>query len=233
MNLSRLTHPSTGPNRIVGFFRSLPLVLIGIAFSLCGSTTFARTIVITDEECELMAAITAAAPRVGWAGISYGPGEYINSQIDVTTKSSFLIQFPLDRIPKSHRIRKAELTIPYDLHAPPTGIRTQVHRLLADWGPGVCHQFRRTRPERVEWKTAGAMGFGTDRAVKPTATASLKGAGEHTFNVTEDVELWHSGAAGNHGWLITTDDPMGYLRLASPFWGGAKSWKLRITFEPR
>lgn len=212
---------------------SLRVWLMGIFLCLCSSAAFARTIVISDEDCELMAAITAAAPRVGWAGISYGPGEYINSQIDVTTKTSFLIQYPLDRIPANHRITKAELTIPFDLQAPPTGIRTQVHRLLVDWGPGVCHQFRCTRPERLEWNTPGALGFGRDRAVKPTATASLKGAGEHTFNVTEDVELWHSGVAGNHGWLVTTDDPTGYLRLSSPFWSGAKRWKLRITFEPR
>ncbi len=212
------------------FIRAWIAVLV---IGLGGSTANARTIVITDEDCELMASISASAPRVGWAGISYGPGEYINSQIDVTTKTSFLIAYPLDRIPANHRITKAELTIPYDLLAPPTGVRTQVRRLLVDWGPGVCHQFRRTRPERLEWNTPGAMGFGTDRAVKPTASALLKGAGEHTFNVTEDVELWHSGAAGNHGWLITTDDPIAYLRLSSPFWSGAKRWKLRITFEPR
>ncbi len=193
----------------------------------------ARTIVLTDEDCEHMAAISANAPRVSWAGVSYGAGEFLNSSIDITTKNSFLIRFPLDRIPKNHRVTKAELTIPYELESPPTGIRTQVRRLLVEWGPGVCHQYRQTRPERLEWHAPGAAGGGQDRAPKPTATGLLKGAGKHTFNVTEDVELWHTGAAGNYGWIITTDDPLGYLRISSPVWQGHKQWKLRVTFEPR
>ena len=198
----------------------------------CASTASARTIVLTDEDCEDMAAITALAPRISWAGISYGPGEFINSQIDISAKTSFLIRYPMDKIPKGQRVTKAELTVPF-VYGTPTGVRTQVRRLLVDWGPGVCHQYRRVRPERLEWNTGGAMGLGQDRAVKATASALLKGSGEHVFNVTEDVELWHSGKAGQHGWLITTDDPTGYLRLSSPSWGGLKQWKLRITFEPR
>lgn len=204
-----------------------------VMLMLCASVAQARTIVLTDEDCEEMAAISALAPRVSWAGVSYGAGEFIDSQIDVTTKTTFLIKYPLDKIPKNQRITKAELTVPYALLSPAAGIRTEVRRVLVDWGPGVCHQYRRIRPERLEWKSPGAGAVGQDRAVKATAAGILKGSGEHTFNVTEDVELWHSGATGNHGWMITTDDPMGYLRLNSPFWSGAKLWKLRITFEPK
>jgi hypothetical protein len=57
-------------------------------------------------------------------------------------------------------------------------------------------------------------------------------SGEVTMNVTQDVELWYSGAAPNHGWILTAEDADLFLRMSSPFWGSPKGWKLRITFEP-
>ena len=88
------------------------------------------------------------------------------------------------------------------------------------------------RPERVKWHTPGAKGLGQDRAARATAMATIKGSGEQTLNVTEDVELWYTGAAANYGWILTTEDQDVYVRMPSPFWGAPKGWKLRITFEP-
>ena len=117
--------------------------------------------------------------------------------------------------------------------SPATGARLQVRRLLAEWGPGVSHQFRMVRPQRLEWSTPGARGLGQDRAASATASTMIKGSGETTLNVTEDVELWYSGAAPNHGWTLTAEDEGVFVRMQSPFWGAPKGWKLRITFEPQ
>jgi hypothetical protein len=208
--------------------------MLAMAFALLSATSLpAKTIVITDADCDLMAAISADAPRMSWAGVANGVGEYGNHQVDLTPKSSFLIRYPLDKIPPGQRITKAEWSVPYSQHYPATGVRVQVRRILQEWGAGVCHLYRMTRPKRLEWHTPGALGVGQDRAVRATAAASIKGSGEHTFNVTEDVELWYSGAVPNHGWMISTDEPMGFFRTNSPFWSGPKMWKLRITYEPK
>ena len=50
------------------------------------------------------------------------------------------------------------------------------------------------------------------------------------MNVTQDVELWYSGAAPNRGWLLTFDS---YSILISPTHMAERSkWELRITYEP-
>lgn len=192
----------------------------------------ARTIVLTDADCEKMAAISADAPRLSWAGTIYNVGEFSNHYVELTPKQSFLICYPLDRIPPGQRITKAEWIVPFHLAYPTAGVRLQVRRILKEWGPGVSYRYRTIRPERLEWQTPGARGLGQDRAAKPTATATIRGSGEQAFNVTEDIELWHSGAAANYGWILTADDQDTWVRTPSPFWGGTKGWKLRITFEP-
>jgi hypothetical protein len=207
-----------------------------LAFALlicvvCGSAQ-ARTIVITDEDCEAIAAISAAAPRLGWAGLANAPGQFTNHQIDLTSRSSFLIRYPLERIPPGHRITKAEWTLPHVLVYPVTGVKLNVYRALKPWGVGVSHELRMIRPERVAWSKPGARGVGQDRAARPTASVSVKGTAEATFNVTTDLELWYSGAATNYGWILTIDETDAMVRLHSPFWGAPKGFKLRITFEP-
>jgi hypothetical protein len=212
---------------------TLRVVLLACGLSASWSPAAqARTIVITDADCEHIAAISADAPRLSWAGTVSAAADFGNYYIDLTPKQSFLIRYPLDRIPPGQRITKAEWTVPIIQAYPATGVRMQVRRLLADWGPGVCHLYRRTRPERVEWDTPGAQRGGADRVAEPTDTAVAHNAGEITFNVTEDVELWYGGAAANHGWILTAEDADLFLRMSSPFWGSPKGWKLRITFEP-
>ncbi len=209
------------------------ILSITFAATICfAASAQARTIVLTDIDCERMASISSDAPRASWAGISYGPGQFTNSTINLTVKQAFLIAYPLDRIPPGQRITRAEWIVPYNLHSPASGVRMHVRRILQPWGAGVCHDYRATRPEKLQWNTPGARGLGQDRTADDTAVAVAKGAGDMTLNVTQDVELWYSGAVKNHGWIITVDDPDCYLYLSSPFWGAPKGWKLRITFEP-
>jgi hypothetical protein len=208
------------------------LLVLGL-FLIFAADASARTIVLTDQDCEQMAAISADAPRMSWAGTVYGAGfEHSNHFFDLTTKQAFLIRYPLESIPRGQRITKAEFIVPYMQVSPAGGVRVQVRRLLKEWGAGVSHQLRMVRPQRAEWHTPGARGLGQDRAGEATATATLKGMGEQIFNVTEDVELWYAGAAPNHGWIVSAEDQDVFVRLRSPFYGYPKSWKLRITFEP-
>ena len=207
-------------------------IVAGLWLIWLAQESAARTIVLTDEDCEQMAAISADAPQMSWAGTSYGLGEYTNHTIDVTTKSAFLIRYPLDRIPPGQRITRAEWVVPYQLVIPANGVRLQVRRILASWGAGVSHARRMARPEPMAWTTPGARALGQDRAAQATATATVKGTGEQSFNVTQDVELWYSGAAPNHGWLLGVEDQDALVRMTSPFWGAPKGWKLRITYEP-
>lgn len=61
--------------------------------------------------------------------------------------------------------------------------------------------------------------------------------GEYTVDVTEDIELWYTGAAVNRGWIMTLERDGEHIYLASPYTpgylGGGKTWKLQITFEPQ
>lgn len=193
----------------------------------------ARTIVLTEADCELMACIQADAPRMSWAGTANTTAEYGVNAIDLYTgKSAFLIRYPLEKIPAGQKITRAEWLIPYQIVSPPGGARLQVRRILKTWGPGVSHLNRMTRPQKVPWSVPGARGVGQDRAAEATAVVSIKNAGEQSVNVTQDVELWYTGAAQNNGWMITLEDQDSWIRIGSPMWSNPKGYKLRITFEP-
>jgi hypothetical protein len=59
--------------------------------------------------------------------------------------------------------------------------------------------------------------------------------GEYTIDVTEDIELWYTGAAVNRGWILAMEQNTGPVYLAAPFGtthAAPKKWKLQITFEP-
>ena len=74
-----------------------------------------------------------------------------------------------------------------------------------------------------------------DCAAKATAHVHINAIGDRTINVTEDVELWYTGGAGNHGWVFRIEDQSAQLQLLSPlssYPAGRGSWKLRITYEP-
>ena len=54
--------------------------------------------------------------------------------------------------------------------------------------------------------------------------------------VTEDIELWYTGAAANRGWILTMEENTGPVYLYAPYGphhGGAQRWKLQITYEPK
>jgi hypothetical protein len=203
----------------------IPLVLVGIAE--------ARTIVLNESDCEMIAVIQADAPRMSWAGTANTTAEYGVNAIDLYPgKTAFLIKYPLEKIPAGQKITRAEWLVPYQIVSPAVGARIQIRRILKTWGPGVSHENRMIRPQKVPWSVPGARGVGQDRAAEPTAVVSIKNSGEQSVNVTQDVELWYTGAAQNNGWMITLEDQDCWIRLGSPMWSNPKGYKLRITFEP-
>jgi len=192
----------------------------------------ARTIIVTDADCERMAFIQAAAPRWSWGGYDVSTNSQSTALLYLYADRAFLICFPLDKIPKGQKILKAELNFTTGLQTPGEQ-KLHLRRILAPWGAGVCWQYASVRPKKVEWKQAGARGVGSDRAVKTSAVVRTSEAGEKVVNVTEDVELWYSGAAINHGWMLTLEDRDTYVVMNSPVWSGRGTWKLRITYEPQ
>jgi hypothetical protein len=191
----------------------------------------ARTLIVTDADCERMAFIQESKPRWSWGGYDITSSAQSTGQFYMYPDRAFLIVFPLEKIPKGQRIVKAELSFTTILQ-PGGEQRLHLRRILAPWGAGVCWQYRAIRPQKAEWAKAGARGVGTDRAVKASALIRTTEAGEKTVNVTEDVELWYTGAAPNHGWMLTFEDAEGYVAVHSPVWGGRGTWKLRVTYEP-
>ena len=208
----------------------VPAVLLAIACVL-PMRAQARTLVIGISSSNRVAMIAASAPRLSWAGYHYPPAIYGTGTYSLMPQMSLLLQFPLDAVPAGQRIVHAELLVPAST---PYGTdpRFYVWRILADWGPGVCHLYRMTRPHRVEWAKPGARAHGLDRAIRPTDIVSVVKAGEHVVNVTEDVQLWYTGTAANNGWILTVEDPETQINMASTTWSGAEGWKLRVTYEP-
>ena len=201
---------------------------------LCGrSPLFARTLTLTADDCDQIACLSAAVPRMSWAVCQHGRGIFNTShQLQLQPNMAVLLRFPLDKIPPGQRILKAEMSLHVQLVG---GGRVQVRRLLTDWGEGVCHQFKRTYPDKVEWSQVGARGAGTDRVAKDTVVLPLRALGDDTGDVTEDVELWYTQGAKNFGWILTLENEQGSVYLASPYAPGTnegKQWKLQITFEP-
>lgn len=202
-----------------------------VSFLFAAPRAQAKTIIITDAACDRMAMIASVAPRMGWASSEAGPALFNLDYINLRAESAFLIRFPLDVIPKDQRITKAELLMPFN-YLPTANPRVYVHRILGEWGPGVCWLYRTTKPEKIPWAAPGVGASSTDRATRPTATVRPDKPVETAVNVTEDVELWNSGGARNQGWVITCEDDA-VVRLTSPNWSGPNTWKLRITYEPR
>ncbi len=212
------------------FYGRLSCVFMSLVFA---STVSARTITITAESCDEMACISALVPRLSWA---MGGDNKINNAhgtLYFNSNTALFLRFPIkDLIPKGQRITKAELTIAPNYIA---GIpEINVRRLLAEWGSGVCYQYRMTYPQKIEWSQPGARGNSSDRANKNSATFKFSKVGEQTADVTEDIELWYTGASPNRGWIFTMDinNWAYFLSPYSPQSGGSKTWKLQISFEP-
>jgi hypothetical protein len=205
----------------------LPLVCV-VVLALPAS---ARTIILTDADCERMAFIQAGAPLWGWGGYDITTDQQSTGQLYLSVDRAFLICFPLDKIPKGQKILKAELTFTTVLQSGGEQ-RLNVWRILQPWGAGVCWRYVAQRPKKVEWKQAGGKAAGADRPAKPSAILRTTENGVKTLNVTEDVELWYTKAAQNQGWMLTVDDPDVLISLASPVWSARGSFKLQITFEP-
>ena len=196
----------------------------------------ARTIALTADDCDEMASISSQAPRLSWAMGPASSGYFkTHGTLYLSSSMALLMRFPIkDQIPKDQRVTKAELTIaPYLIASAP---EVHVRRVVAEWGVGVCHQYRMTYPQKIEWAQPGGRGNATDRNNKVSAVFKFAKIGEQTADVTEDVELWYTGGAANHGWIMHVE-PEGHVAyFQSPYapqTAGAKTWKLQITFEPK
>ena len=204
------------------------LVLVCMAAAAMG-----RTIVVDASVVDSMAAIDAVAPRQGWAMHLRSEGTYSNEYAVLEPQRSFLIRFPLDMVPADQRIVHAELVVnvsSYSGNEP----RFYIWRTLASWGAGVCHDYRKVDGEDyIAWTKPGAAGISSDRATQPTDVIRLTENGDVVINVTEDVELWYTGAAPNEGWMLTVEDPEVRIVLPSPAWTGQAAWRLRLTYEPK
>ena len=212
----------------------LSLVYALLASCIAAASAEARTIILDGQSIDRMAALSAAAPRQSWAMFEPKTGAFDTSKVSLASGHSFLARFSLARIPPGQRIAHAELMLPVSDYSGAEA-RFYVWRLTAPWGLGVSHLYRSTRPQRAEWTKPGAHGYSSDRATRPTDIVRLTAPGEMTINVTEDVDLWYSGAAGNEGWLLTVEDPATVANFVSPLSvpAGQAAWKLRITYEPK
>ena len=83
-----------------GSLLRLALVLGFLAFA--GPAT-GRTIVLTDEDCERIAFISADVPKLSWAGYEVETGTFTTSILDFYRNRAFLIRYPIERIPKVAR----------------------------------------------------------------------------------------------------------------------------------
>jgi hypothetical protein len=207
-----------------------PALLVALAGPLPG-----KTLTLTAEDCDQMAVLNAKAPRASWAAILAAEGTYnIESQLQLFPDMAVLLRFPLEAIPPDQRITRAQLTIACEYVAGTPEV--SVRRLLADWGHGVCHLYRTTYPKKVEWNKPGGRGASTDRAAKDSAVFKIAAVGEHTVDVTEDIDLWYTGAVANRGWILAIENESGPAYFAAPYsphLGSGKKWKLQITFEPK
>jgi hypothetical protein len=197
----------------------------------------ARTIAVTAEDCDQIAAISAHAPRLSWVMLPPSNGVFnTQPQLQWYSKIAVLMRLPFNEIiPKGQRVTKAELTLTPTYLA---GGEPKVHvrRILAEWGAGVCHQYRIAHPEKIEWTQPGARGAATDRAAKDSAVFKWAKIAPQTVDLTEDVELWYTGAAANRGWILTMDTDGQHVYMPSPYaphTSGGKQWKWQITYEPQ
>ncbi len=223
IRLSRLGHNRSRSRNQTAICRVLGLLL----FVFAAPSSPARTITLKPDAVDAFAALAESNPRSGWATQQVDPSLYLSNFPVGTPGASFLLRYSLDQIPKGNRITHAEWLIPC---RPPSTTTVTVWRVLAEWGIGVCYQYRMAYPKKVEWSVAGARGKSVDRATRPTAAAKFApGPPQILVDVTQDVELWHSGAAPNRGWLLTFDSA---CILQSPTHAGRQMWQLRITYEP-
>lgn len=202
------------------------------SFLLAGAVADARTIIMDASLCKRMGYVSEVAPRQSWAMYERRPGVFDTAAVGLVPNRGLLIEFPLDKIPSGQRIAHAELTVHVATYSG-SEPRFYLWRILGDWGAGVCWNHRTTWPKPIPWVKPGARGQSTDRATRPTEIVRLTQTGDQIINVTEDVALWYTGAAKNHGWMVSVEDPGVYVQLVPPSdTAYMPAWRLKITYEP-
>ena len=203
-----------------------------LACSLSPHVADARTIILDATACKRMAFLSEAAPRHSWAMWERKPGMFDTGAVALVPNRALLIEFPFEKIPAGQRIAHAELVVHVATYAG-SEPRFYLWRMVNDWGSGACWDYRTTWPKPVPWVKPGGRGQSSDRATRPTVIHRLLATQDNTINVTEDVALWYTGAAKNHGWMLTVEDPGVFVQLVPPSdTAYMPSWRLRITYEP-
>jgi hypothetical protein len=225
--LNPIATPRSGSgikNRIRG---KHPALFIAALIAFFASPLVGRTITICAESLDGFVALSETHPRNGWAAYSYDETRYGSNPPGAGPKTSYILRYSLDKIPKGMRITRAEWVVAHNV----ASSTFHVWRVLGDWGIGACYQYRAAYPKKLEWSVPGARGKSTDRATNPTATAKFGASGTLvSVNVTQDVEMWYNGAAPNRGWLLAFE---GGALLHSPTHDGHKlKWELKVTYEP-
>ncbi|MGQ9543120.1 MAG: DNRLRE domain-containing protein [Candidatus Bathyarchaeia archaeon] len=101
--------------------------------------------------------------------------------------SRIYIQFNISSIPKDAKILSANMCL-YMYDSPKTSQEFEAHRILSDWNE-----------HELTWITQPAY------VQKPTSTVTVNptpGVGWICWDITSDLQLWHSGAARNFGTMI-------------------------------
>src|SRR5258707_2654402 len=93
----------------------LPALVLLLALAVSAP---AKTIVLTDIDCERMAFIQAAQPRWSWGGYDVSTSAQSTAQLYMYADRAFLIAFPLEKVPKGQKILKAELSFSSILQTP-------------------------------------------------------------------------------------------------------------------
>ncbi len=171
-----------------------------------------------------------------------------------------LIRFDLAELGEGAQVESAELLLRVT-QFPGEGVAAApvaAHRLLVPWAEGDG-EGSATKPGRAgvtwaspdravgskAWAAPGAGGAGADRAEEPTDVADLRDQERLTalpgipakflvLDVTDDLKRFQSGAAPNHGWLLSLPPEIdARIRFNSKDAGEeARLPRLRITYRP-
>lgn len=131
--------------------------------------------------------------------------------VNANTQRRGLLAFDISSLPAGATITAATLTLNCSSEDAATDFDVAVHRALLQWYEGIRNGATpaedgstwdwRNWNGSVAWGAEGGQS-GTDYAASATATTTITGTGNHTWDVTADVQAWYAGTATNYGWFI-------------------------------
>lgn len=150
------------------------------------------------------------------ASQGYNYGTTIQARVGTSTAAQqrrMLLAFDISSMPAGATITAATLTLNCSSEDGATDYDVAVHRALLQWYEGTKNGAapdggtdgstwnNRNENGPVAWGAEGGAS-GTDYAASATATTTITGTGNHTWDVLADVSAWYAGTATNYGWFI-------------------------------